>query len=533
MTLGSLTQYSGNLGSAAGFKVGNWTMTTTGNGNIKGLYYPSVFLTSMPYGLNYAMLFQIQGTAGTAALSRTFTNCVKGSSYMVSFWYGPRLDTSNIPQSLSVTLAGMAVWNAVLNEPFSWTPTWIQATTAAAVAPSTTLTLAITSRDAACTSTDCNLVITAVTLVGPMRSDRTVYVNSGMVNFGYTTFDGYTSIGTTSPTFQAVYADGNGASSFTINKGISAGAVAFQYNRGVNSFSSSGGYWSNNSPNLNYLLWLQVNSVTGTQGLTKTFNGNLVVGGAYRVDFWMVLRGVGVSAATALTVNIDGTTVYNAPLTSTTWTFVSSRVTTVGSNSATLQFIYGAAPGVSSVTDTSMGLGPFALVGQMALPAVPSAKSWWQSWDGYAIIGSCTTNNGVQTYVTGNTIGSWTVSKLNGGLVALVYVGCQDFPSTNPYDQYYSVWLQSGGTPVNSISRAYTEVTAGTSYSVQFWYVARSPDASSAPTNFAVTCDSTTVWNTPPSSTSWVSTTTVYTLYSLSTTDCFSVRFSCAWFFTR
>jgi hypothetical protein len=343
-----------------------------------------------------------------------------------------------------------------------------------------------------------------------MRSDRTVYVNSGMVNFGYTTFDGYTSIGSTSPTYQSVYGDGNGASSFTINKGISGGLVAFQYNRNVNGFPSAGGYWSNNSPNLAYLLFLQVNSVTGTQGLTKTFNGNLVVGGAYRADFWIVMKSGGVASATALTVNIDGTTVYNAPLTSTTWTFVSSRVTTVGSNSATLQFIYGAASGVASVSDTSMGLGPFTLVGQMALPAVPSAKSWWQSWDGYAIVSSCSTTNGFKSYVTGNTIGSWTVSKLNNGQVALIYVGCQDFPSTNPYDQYYSVWLQSSGTPVNSISRAYTEVTTGTSYTVQFWYVARYADASSLPTNFAVTLDSTTVWNTPPSSRSWVSTATLY-----------------------
>ena len=344
------------------------------------------------------------------------------------------------------------------------------------------------------------MALTAVTLVGPVQSTASatasssvssnssvVFINSGMIPFGYVNWDGIT----TTTTFNT-YSNGNGQIYYTLLTSASSGGQpvnAFVY-KGLQNFPSS------NPAGLTYSNWWQINTPQ-TSGLSRTFRTDLVVGGVYSASFWHVQRANGNPAPTVFVVTIGGNTVWNTPPTSTSWYYVTTRITTVTSSSASLVF---SASCVSSCNDYNMALSAVTLNGQMSLPVLPSVLSGgllsheYSTFDGYFTFGlqpgPGNSLGGISTLSSGTVLGPWTTS----GTVLVYQTGASSSPFggvANPYGGAYSIWLQSG-----SITRTFTNRVVGSSYMASFWYMKRG--STSGPTSFVVTLGGTVVWNQAP-----------------------------------
>jgi hypothetical protein len=153
------------------------------------------------------------------------------------------------------------------------------------------------------------------------------------------------------------------------------------------------------------------------------------------------------------------------------------------------------------------------------------------NWDGY--VSSSTTpalgSNGVAgSYSNNALIGPWTVilqptlyySNGAKNTLYVVQANKQSFPTSIPGGYSCFMWFQLySNDPVQTgVSRSYGFLTVGNAYSVSFWYVQRA-NGQAGPPVFKVTLDGKTVWNTSPSSPSWVRVQTFGTLIDVNLTS--------------
>jgi len=134
------------------------------------------------------------------------------------------------------------------------------------------------------------------------------------------------------------------------------------------------------------------------------------------------------------------------------------------------------------------------------------------NWDGYATSSALGTG-GFTAYSNNALVGPWTVilqpSALSGQnnqmLLAQANKQTQNFPTSVPggYSCFFWFQLFSNDPVQTGVSRNYGFLTVGNAYSVSFWYVQRA-NGPAGPPVFKVTLGGKTVWNTSPSSTSWV-----------------------------
>jgi len=109
----------------------------------------------------------------------------------------------------------------------------------------------------------------------------------------------------------------------------------------------------------------------------------------------------------------------------------------------------------------------------------------------------------------GDVIGPWTIVKKGNAGIHLLWVfnNNQYFPQYVPGGYTYALWIQvsgQGGSGINGATTTFNvPTTVGNPYSVSFWYVARA-NGQPAPPYFQVTLGGTVVWNTSPTSLSWV-----------------------------
>ena len=350
------------------------------------------------------------------------------------------------------------------------------------------------------------MALTAVTLVGPVQSTASatssssvssassvVFINSGMTPFGYVNWDGIT----TTTTF-AGYTNGAGQAYFTLNTAASSGSQPLN----ALVYAGQQNFPSTNPAGLSYSNWWQINTYQ-SEGLTRTFRSDLVVGGVYSASFWHVQRANGNPAPTVFVVQIGGNTVWSTPPTSTSWFYVTTQRTTVTSSSASLTF---SASCLATCSDFDMALSAVTLNGQMSLPVLPSVLNAgllsceYSTFDGYYTFGlnagPGSSSGGIAALSAGTVLGQWTVIgyalMYNTGAGSAAAFG----GTAHPYGGAYALWLQTNSGSSSGISRTFTNRVVGGSYMVSFWNMKR--ESTTAPTSFVVTLGGTVVWNQVP-----------------------------------
>ena len=311
-----------------------------------------------------------------------------------------------------------------------------------------------------------------------------------MVPFGYVNWDGITTA--VNPT----YSNGAGQTYFTLNVGSSSGTLPKNFllqagAAGTPSTIPGGLSYSN--------LW-QLTGAGQYAGLTRTFRSDLVVGGLYSASFWQVQRS-GYSVPPNFVVTIGGDTVWSTPPTSTSWYYVTTRVTTITSSSASLVFTV-TYSGTQSEYD--MAIGAVTLNGQMSLPVLPNVLTAgllsheYSTFDGYftfgLFAGPGTTAGGVSVISAGTVLGPWTTTGTN--IVYQTTVTGKFGNVALPYGGAYALWFQPSSSNTPGITRTFTNRVVGGSYMVTFWNMLCG--STSGPTSFAVTLGGTVVWNQVP-----------------------------------
>ena len=341
------------------------------------------------------------------------------------------------------------------------------------------------------------MALTAVTLVGPVQSTASatasssvssssslVFINSGVVPFGYINWDGISS----ATTFDT-YGNGAGQTYFTFNLGTSSGSLPTYYLV----YKGQGGLPSTNPAGLSHSIVWQLTSAAQYEGLTRTFRSDLVVGGVYSASFWHVQRS-GYPVTTVFVVTIGGNTVWNTPPTSTSWYYVTTQFTTVTSASASLVFT-ASCSGTSAEYD--MALSAVTLNGQMSMPVLPNVLNGgllsheYSTFDGYFTFGYGKTSQ----LSAGTVVGPWTTS----GIVVVYQTSTGKFGNVaQPYGGAYALWLQPSSSNSPGITRTFTNRVVGGSYMVSFWNMLCTTGTSLGPTFFVVTLGGTVVWNQVP-----------------------------------
>ena len=380
----------------------------------------------------------------------------------------------------------------------------------AVTAASNTITLQFTASTTD-TTTNRYMALTAVTLVGPVQSTASatasslVFINSGMIPFGYVNWDGISTVGdgTAHPDGAGFtgYSSGDGQTYFTLYMAASSGSVplnALVYAGHIN-------FPSTNPAGLSYSNFWRIYTYQ-SEGLTRTFRNDLVVGGVYSASFWHVQRANGnpaIPAPTVFVVTIGGNTVWNTPPTSTSWYYVTTQFTTVTSASASLVFT-ASCSGTSAEYD--MALSAVTLNGQLSLPVLSNVLSAgllsheYSTFDGYFTFGGQpgpgNSLGGISTLSAGTVLGPWTTT----GSVLVYNTGAGSSPYggvSNPYGGAYALWLQTSSGSNSGITRTFKQRVVGGSYMASFWYMKR--DSTLVPTSFVVTLGGTVVWNQVPS----------------------------------
>jgi hypothetical protein len=159
----------------------------------------------------------------------------------------------------------------------------------------------------------------------------------------------------------------------------------------------------------------------------------------------------------------------------------------------------------TSSTETTVLVGPHSINGQMGLPVVQSQSTIvdvWSHWEGF----TTTTSFSEMTAA----FGPWSISTTSNTIKLIYktlvtqinpYISCACVPYSFSFVlAMYSSWANNAQ---QSVTRTYSQMVVGGTYSVSFWY-ATTTENGYAPNNFQVTLGGTTVWNTVPTSTSWV-----------------------------
>ena len=342
------------------------------------------------------------------------------------------------------------------------------------------------------------MALTAVTLVGPVQSTASatasslVFINSGMIPFGYVNWDGIT----TATTF-TTYSNGAGQTYFTFNQGTSSGSLPTN----ALVYKGQSGFPATNPAGLSYSNWWKLTSAAQYDGLTRTFRSDLVVGGVYSASFWHVQRS-GYPVTNVFVVQIGGNTVWSTPPTTTSWYYVTTQITTVTSASASLVFT---ASFSGTSTEYYMALSAVTLNGQMSLPVLPSVLSAgllsheYSTFDGYYTFGInvATGNSNVYLWLSvGTVVGQWTTT---GSVIVYQTTASSKFGNVAlPYGGAYAFWLQATTNNSPGIFRTFTNRVVGGSYMVSFWNMLCSTGTSLGPTSFVVTLGGTVVWNQVP-----------------------------------
>ena len=219
--------------------------------------------------------------------------------------------------------------------------------------------------------------------------------------------------------------------------------------------------------------------------------------------------------------------------------YVTSSTAVASSTSLQLAISAWSTTGVSS--DNNMLVGPVTLNGP-----VPSSTPYnaagatstltartgmmaisTSNWDGYASSTALGTGGFTGTYTNNALVGPWTVinqpsavGQGNQMILAQAIKQTQSFPTSIPGGYSCFMWFQLySNDPVQTgVSRNYGFLTVGNAYSVSFWYVQRA-NGPAGPPVFKVTLGGKTVWNTSPSSTSWVRVQTFGTLINVNLTS--------------
>jgi hypothetical protein len=233
----------------------------------------------------------------------------------------------------------------------------------------------------------------------------------------------------------------------------------------------------------------------------------------------------------AFTVALDGSTVYNTVPSSSAWTLViTPSATAVAATSTKITLSIATSSPTGDTGDRTMAVAGVTLVGAVSYVSQADAAAsmnrvsetretastarfaktkvvnfGWSNWDGL----TTSTVLGVTA-----AFGPWSISTTTTGVKLVVktlvtqgnYISC----ACVPYGFSYVLAIYSGATnnAQQSVTRTYAQMVVGGTYSVSFWY-ATTTESNYAPKNFQVTLGGTIVWNTVPTSTSWVSHATV------------------------
>jgi hypothetical protein len=268
--------------------------------------------------------------------------------------------------------------------------------------------------------------------------------------------------------------------------------------------------------------------------ISPTLTPCAVTGASYRTSFWAAMRvdtPVNYLPPYAFTVALDGSTVYNTVPSSSAWTLViTPSATAVAATSTKITLSIATSSPTGDTGDRTMAVAGVTLVGAVSYVSQADAAAsmnrvsetretaatarfaktkvvnfGWSNWEGL------TTDTGSVTMTAA--FGPWSISTTTAAMrlvykafVSPNYIAC----SCVPYGFSYVLAIYSGATnnAQQSLMRTYGQMVVGGTYSVSFWY-ARTADASNTPNNFQVTLGGTAVWNTVPTSASWVSHATV------------------------
>jgi hypothetical protein len=471
-----------------------WTQGYGGVGQSGGPFdppYPNTPNDSPPSPNQYAFMQTSTGTQLTN-MSCTLSGLTAGTAYNLTFWYAARSEgyTGNATQSqLTVVLGTQQLWQSPANiqDSSGWT---------LASAPFTASTATLLQFNVVASSTnDRSILVDSVlvaSIASPLPTAGTVPINTAQAfSFEYPVL--------TPPT-------GVSLQSYIYNPQISLSSTAYQpwtFTPSQGGIALTGSPWDPPSPSAppagSQYAFLQVSPHSALNDqystMTTTVTG-LTAGNQYSVS-WSSGTRSGYSQTSQLTVSVNGVTLYtsNQNLSDVAgWQYNQSAPFTASGSTCVLQFSV-----VSLSNSDGAVLIDAVTVGPAFTPTSPYSLTVGTIW-GFegASVGSYAYNPAASV------LNPWYWSAGQGGIGTSGSPWDPPYPGT-PYDSppspnQYAFMQDSGNNTLSNMTAAVTGLLGGLSYTLSFYYAARSEGYTGNTTQSQLTVffGSQQLWQSPP-----------------------------------
>jgi hypothetical protein len=471
-----------------------WTQGYGGVGQSGGPFdppYPNTPNDSPPSPNQYAFMQTSTGTQLTN-MSCTLSGLTAGTAYNLTFWYAARSEgyTGNATQSqLTVVLGTQQLWQSPANiqDSSGWT---------LASAPFTASTATLLQFNVVASSTNDRSILVdsvlVVSIASPLPTAGTVPINTAQAfSFEYPVL--------TPPT-------GVSLQSYIYNPQISLSSTAYQpwtFTPSQGGIALTGSPWDPPSPSAppagSQYAFLQVSPHSALNDqystMTTTVTG-LTAGNQYSVS-WSSGTRSGYSQTSQLTVSVNGVTLYtsNQNLSDVAgWQYNQSAPFTASGSTCVLQFSV-----VSLSNSDGAVLIDAVTVGPAFTPTSPYSLTVGTIW-GFegASVGSYAYNPAASV------LNPWYWSAGQGGIGTSGSPWDPPYPGT-PYDSppspnQYAFMQDSGNNTLSNMTAAVTGLLGGLSYTLSFYYAARSEGYTGNTTQSQLTVffGSQQLWQSPP-----------------------------------